>query len=217
MGVKMRAYIKSNFLRQSVLAFTGMPLLIWTMGNFPERSLMKESLSVMTILAFCQMIGQFFWTRKNRSAVANLKMSKVIKYHKIIGYTLVIVLLVHPVLLVVPRFFESGVAPVDAFITIITTFTNQGVVLGIMAWCLMLALGITSLARKKLPMEYKTWRVFHGILAILFVSVAAWHVIDLGRHSSLVMSTFISVLTAGGVLFLLKTYTLIISKKTSEV
>ena len=217
MGVKMRAYIKSNFLRQSVLAFTGMPLLIWTMGNFPERSLMKESLSVMTILAFCQMIGQFFWTRKNRSAVANLKMSKVIKYHKIIGYTFVIVLLVHPVLLVVPRFFESGVAPVDAFITIITTFTNQGVVLGIIAWCLMLTLGITSLARKKLPMKYTTWRVFHGILAILFVSVAAWHVIDLGRHSSLAISTFISVLTAGGVLFFLKTYTLKISKKTSEV
>jgi len=70
MGVKMRAYIKNNFLRQSVLAFTGMPLLIWTMGNFPERSLLKESLSVMTILAFCQMIGQFFWTRTNRSAVA---------------------------------------------------------------------------------------------------------------------------------------------------
>ena len=113
----MRAYIKNNFLRQSVLAFTGMLLLIWTMGNFPERSLLKESLSVMTILAFYQMIGQFFWTRTNRSAVANLKMSTVIKYHKIIGYTFIVVLLVHPVLLVLPRFFESGVAPVDAFIT----------------------------------------------------------------------------------------------------
>ena len=118
MGVKMRAYIKNKILRQSVLAFTGVPLLIWTMGNFPERSLLKESLSVMTILAFYQMIGQFFWTRTNRSAVANLKISKVIKYHKTIGYTFVIVLLIHPVLLVVPRFFELGVAPVDAFITI---------------------------------------------------------------------------------------------------
>jgi predicted ferric reductase len=217
MGVKMRTYIKNNFLRQSVLAFTGMPLLIWAMGNFPERSLLKESLSVITILAFCQMMGQFFWVRTNRSAVANLKMSKVIKYHKIIGYTFVIVLLVHPVLLVVPRFFESGVAPVDAFITIITTLTNQGVVLGIIAWGLMLALGITSFARKKLPMKYKTWRVFHGILAMMFISVAAWHVIDLGRHSSFVMSIFISILTAGGILLLLKTYTLKKPEKISEV
>ncbi len=84
----MSVYLKSNFFIQSVLAFIGMPLLNWTMGNFPERSLLKESLSVMTILAFCQMIGQFSWTRTNRSAVANLKMSNAIKYHKIIGYSL---------------------------------------------------------------------------------------------------------------------------------
>ena len=212
----MSEYIKSSFLRQSVLAFTGMPLLIWAMGNFPERSLLKESLSVITILAFCQMIGQFFWARTNRSAVADLRMSKVVKYHKIIGYTFVTILFFHPLYLVFPRFFESGVSPVDAFITIITTL-NQGVVLGIIAWCLMLALGITALVRNKLPMKYKTWRVFHGILAMLFISIAAWHVIDLGRHSSLAMSIFISMLTAGGILLLLKTYTFKKSKKTSEV
>ena len=202
----MSTYIKSNFLKQSVLVFTGMPLIIWTMGNLPDRSLLKESLSVMTILAFCQMIGQFFWSRTNRYAVVNLKMSKVIKYHKIIGYTFAIALLFHPVLLVVPRFFESGVAPFDAFITIITTFTSQGVVLGIIAWCLMLKLIITSLARKKLPMKYTTWRVFHGIVAILFIFVAAWHVIDLGRHSSIAMSIFITLLTTGGVLLTGKRY-----------
>lgn len=186
-------------------------MLIWAIGTLPERTLLKESLSVITILAFCQMIGQFFWTRMGRSAfAASLRMSKVIKYHKIIGYTSVAVLLFHPFYLVVPRFFESGVSPADAFITITTTL-NQGVVLGIIAWCLMLVLGIMSLVRKKLPIKYKTWRVFHGILAILFIFIAAWHVIDLGRHSNFAMSILISVLTAGGILLLLRTY---ISKKT---
>ena len=212
----MNAYIKSTFLRLSILTFTGTPLLIWSLGDFSERSLLKTSLAVITILAFCQMIDQFFWTRTNRYAVKNLKMNKLIKYHKIIGYTFVITLLLHPVLLIVPRFFESGVAPVDAFITIITTF-NQGVVLGIIAWCLMLTLGITSLAPKKLPMKYKTWRIFHSTLAMMFISIAAWHVIDLGRHSSHAMSIFISILTAGGILHLLKAYTSTLSKKTSEV
>jgi predicted ferric reductase len=54
-------------------------------------------------------------------------------------------------------------------------------------------------------MRYKTWRVFHGILAMLFISIAAWHVIDLGRHASIVMSILISMLTAGGIMMLLKT------------
>jgi predicted ferric reductase len=216
MGVKMGTYITSSFFRQSLLVFAGLPLLIWAMGNFPDRSLLKESLSVLTILAFCQMIGQFYWSRTNRYAVKNLKMSKLIKYHKIIGYTFAGVLLFHPVLLVVPKLFEPGVTPVDAFTTIITTL-NQGVVLGIIAWCLILILGITAFARKKLPMQYKTWRVFHGILAILFVTVAAWHVIDLGRHSSFVMSILIIFLAIVGGLLLVKAYASKMIKKTGEI
>ncbi len=202
----MKAYIQNTFFRQSLLAFTGIPLLlIWTMGEVAERSLLKEALSVITILAFYQLIGQFFWARTNRSAVRNLTMGKVLQYHKFIGYTFIIIMLFHPLYVVVPRFFEAGVSPVDAFITMITTL-NLGVVLGIIAWCLMLVLGVTSLVRNKLPMNYKSWRVLHGILAILFVSIAVWHAIDLGRHSSLAMSILLSMLTAGGIVFLLKTY-----------
>lgn len=207
MGVKMSAYITSKYFRQSILVLAGIPLLVWTMGNLPDRSLLKDIISGLAILAFWQMIGQFFLARTNRVAVEELTMSNVVKYHKIIGYTFTIGLLVHPILLVVPRFFESGVSPVDAFLTIITTFTSQGVVLGIIAWCLMLTLGITSLARKKLPMRYTTWRYFHGILAMMFIAIAAWHVIDLGRHSTLTMSTFIAILTIWGVFLLVKSYT----------
>ena len=202
----MNVYLKSNFFIQSVLAFIGMPPFIWALGSLPARSFLKESLSIMTILAFCQIIGQFFWSRANRYAAKDLKISRMISLHKIIGYTFVTVLLFDPVFLVVPRFFESGVSPVDVLVTILTTF-NQGVVLGIIAWCLMLILGITSLVRKKLPMKYTTWRVFHGILATLSISIAAWHAIDLGRHANLAMSILISILTAGGILLLLITYT----------
>jgi len=211
----MGAYIKSDFFRQSILVLTGMPLLIWVMGHFPERSLLKESLSVITMLAFCQMLGQLFWARTNRSAVSGLKMSQVVTYHKVIGYTVVFILFLHPFYLVFPRFFEAGVSPVDAFITIISTL-NQGVVLGMIAWCLMLTLGITSFVRKKLPMQYKTWRVFHGILAMLFIATAAWHVIDLGRHANPAMSILISMLAAGGILLLLKTYIFKNQRKSSR-
>ncbi|WP_319576998.1 ferric reductase-like transmembrane domain-containing protein [uncultured Desulfobacter sp.] len=201
----MGAYIKSRFFRQSILIFMGIPLVIWATGNFPVRSLLKESLSIITILAFYQMIGQFFWARTSRSARMDLKMNQVVKYHKVIGYTFVGILFFHPIYLVVPRFFEAGISPFEAFVTIITTF-NQGCVLGIITWCLMLVLGVTSFLRNKLPMTYKTWRVFHGTLAILFISVAAWHAMDLGRHATLAMSILISMLTASGILLLLKTY-----------
>ncbi|TKB06803.1 ferric reductase-like transmembrane domain-containing protein [Desulforhopalus sp. IMCC35007] len=201
----MIAYIQNRFFQLSLLALTGIPLLlIFTMG-MPERSLLKESFSVLTILAFFQLIGQFFWARTNRSAVRNLTMGSVLKYHKFIGYIFVAVMLFHPLYIVIPRFFEAGLSPVDAFVTMITTM-NSGVVLGILAWCFMLILGVTSFMRTKLPMKYQNWRILHGVLAILFVTLAAWHAIDLGRHSTPAMSIFLGVLAASGILLLLKTY-----------
>jgi predicted ferric reductase len=68
----------------------------------------------------------------------------------------------------------------------------------------LLILGITAFVRKQLPISYRTWRVIHGILAMLLVVSAAWHAIDLGRHSSLAMSVSIALLAAGAVLLLLK-------------
>lgn len=186
------------------------------MGNFPDRSLLKEVLSVVTILGLYQLIGQFYWARTNRSAVRDLTMVKVLSYHKFIGYMFISVMIFHPLYVVIPRFFEAGVSPVDAFITMLTTL-NLGVVLGLIAWCLMLLLAVTSLVRNKLPMKYKSWRVLHTILAILFIAIAVWHAIDLGRHSSLVMSIVLSLLTAGGIVILLKTYTLKKNIKTSKV
>lgn len=202
----MRAYIQNNSFRLSLLFLIIIPMLaVGITDNFMERSTLKEVLSIVTILAFFQLIGQFFWARTNRSAVKQLTMSQVLKYHKFIGYTFVVIMFFHPLYVVLPRFFEAGVSPVDAFITMITTM-NTGIVLGIIAWCLMLALGITSLIRNKLPMSYKSWRLLHGILAILFVSTAVWHAIDLGRHASRSMSMLFCLLTAGGILLLLKSY-----------
>ena len=199
----MDAYIKSPFLKTSVLVFGGLPLLLWTLGGFPERSLLKESLSVVTVLSFFLMIGMFFWSRANAMVVKDLKMRRTIKIHKAIGYTCVSIMLLHPLFLVLPRFFEAGVSPDDAFITIVTTF-HTGTVLGMLAWILLLTLGITALMRNRLPMTYNTWRRWHGILAAVFIAAAAWHAIDLGRHSSLAMSSLIILLTLAGVRLLLK-------------
>ena len=201
----MSEYIEKYNIIVAILLFIGLPLLFWFLGDFPRRSVLKESIAIFTILAFFLMLGQFFLARSNKN-IKVFKMGKIVKIHIFIGYVFVFVLLVHPFLIVVPRYFESGVAPMEAFITILTTFNSQGVVLGMIAWCIMLILFITSLFRKKLGIKSKTWRMFHGILSILFVSVAAWHAINLGRHTDFAMSVYMIILAAGGVLLLLKTY-----------
>lgn len=195
----MAEYIKNNVQLQILSFFIGMPLIIWSLGNSPQRTLLKESLSVVTILAFSLMIGLLFLTRTNSLAAGKVAFGKVIKLHKVVGYAAVPVLLLHPLFLVLPRFFEAGVAPGEAFRTIITTFTSPGIIFGLITWSLLLTLGITSLLRKKLPLSYLTWRSIHYLLALLCLLSGTLHVLNLGRHADLLMTGFIVLVSAGGI------------------
>lgn len=213
MGLKMIKYIKNNVHLQILATFIVIPLIIWAINTDPRRTLLKESLSVITLVAFSLIIGLLYLARTNQFIVNKIKFSKLINLHKFIGYAVVPLLLLHPFLLVVPRYFEAGVEPLEAFSTIITTFTSTGVVFGLIAWILMLLIGLTSLLRKKLPMTYQTWRIVHGVLAVLCIASAALHVLDLGRHSNLIMSLFIIIFSAGGLYLLLKSYILQTQRK----
>ncbi len=202
----MAEYLKNNVQLQILAVFIGGPLLILAGGGDPQRTPLKESLSVLTILAFSLMIGLFYLARPNRAAAKKINVSKLLRWHRLIGYVAVPVLLVHPVLLVVPRYFEAGLAPGEAFKTIVTTTSSSGILFGLGAWCLMLILGLTALMRKKLPLTYPTWRTVHGVLALLCVMSAALHALDLGRHADSAMAAFIMLLSAGGIYLLLKSY-----------
>jgi predicted ferric reductase len=190
----------------AILLFLALPLLFWALGDTPRRSFLKEIISIITILGYFLMLGQFFISRGNQKVLKTHKTGKVVHLHKVIGYIFIPILLLHPFLMVVPRFFEAGITPIAAFTTIITTWDSQGLVLGMIAWMLMLILGLTSIFRKKMGMKYTTWRIFHGILSMAFILLATWHAMDLGRHTDLPMSLYMGAIAGLGILFLLRTY-----------
>jgi len=151
-----------------IIVLIGFPLLFWAIGDFPRRTVLKEVLSVLTLTAFSMIIGQFYFSRIFRESLNLPSMAKLTKYHKVFGYIFVGILLVHPFFIVIPRFFEAGVEPVEAFITLITTYDSTGVVLGIIAWFLMLIIGLTSFFRKKTfiklhKLAFTAWNTFNCI------------------------------------------------------
>lgn len=189
-----------------ILIFIGLPLFFYATGSFPRRTLLKESISLVTILAYCLMLAQFYVTRSNHLILSGYLQKNIVKIHKIVGYVFISVLLLHPFLIVVPRYFESGIDSMEAFVIILTTFNSFGILIGMCAWLLLFLLGLTSLLRKKLPISYKTWRLLHGILAVLFTVSASWHAINLGRHTTLILSSYLVLVALGGILPLLKIY-----------
>lgn len=159
----------------------------------------------MTVLSFTLMVNQFYLTRGFRLIEGKGRMSYIVKAHRLFGYISVGFLLFHPLLEVLPRQFEGSIQPFDAFWKIITT-DNSAILLGIAGWAVMLTLAVTSVLRKRLFKNYRKWRTFHGILAVVLITVVGYHGLVLGRHSSLAMKAFYAVLLAGGYVTMIKTY-----------
>lgn len=202
----MKTTVQTYNRLATLLVFIALPLLIWAMSDIPRRTFLKEAISLLTILSFSMMLLQFFLSRANGKILAAHRKAKVVKLHKIMGYLFVSILMLHPFLIVFPRYFEAGIEPGEAFTTMLTTWDSRGIVLGLIAWFLMFALGLSSLFRKRLGMKYTTWRVFHGILSILFITLATWHALELGRHTDLPMSVYMVALGSLGVFQLLRIY-----------
>lgn len=196
---------KYNYISFSVV-FIGLPILLFCLGNFPPRAVFKNTISLVTLLAFSLILGQFFLSRTNNFTKKIHKFKNVIALHKAIGYFVVGVFFLHPFLIVLPRYFEVGPNPLDSFIKMITTFDSLGVILGLIAWSLMLIIGITALFRNRLPISYKSWRVFHGLLSVAFVIIATWHSLDFGRHTEGTLGIFFIIIATIGSLMLLKIY-----------
>ncbi|MDD2791247.1 MAG: ferric reductase-like transmembrane domain-containing protein [Sulfurimonas sp.] len=205
---------KYNYI-SFTLAFIGLPILLFALGDFPPRTFLKNAISLVTLLAFSLILGQFFLSRTNNLTKNIHKFKNVIALHKAIGYFVVGVFFLHPFLIILPRYFEAGPDPLDSFIKMITTFESLGVILGLIAWSLMLIIGLTALFREKLGISYKGWRVFHGVLSLAFVIIATWHSVDLGRHTNITISLFFIIMATLGSLLLVKLY--IVSNKKKEL
>jgi predicted ferric reductase len=188
--------------------FTGLPIVFFITGEFPRRSLLKESISLLTIIGFCLILVEFFLSRSGHFLWLRYNMVKVISTHKIIGYVFLCFFLVHPFLIVLPRYFEASVDPTDSLMTIFGTYSNPGVLTGILAWCLMLILLGTALFRKRIPLSYEKWVAVHRWLAIALIIFACWHALDLGRHTDLVLSTYILLLAFCSIALHLKDFIL---------
>ena len=202
--MKKQKYI-SSFIPLLVV-FIGIPAVLYAIGDFPRRSVLMEILSVTTILGFTVLISQFFLSRVNMKLVREIRMINVLKIHRVVGYLFISILFLHPFFVVVPKFFDNGINPSEAFVTLITTFDSQGVILGLIAYVIVLILLITAFFRFRMHLKYKTWKTFHGFLTLLFVLVATWHVIDIGRHSNESFRFYYVLIVGSAVLFLIRTY-----------
>lgn len=198
---------KSNTYRliTAGLLFLIPSFFLYYTGDVVGRTLLKDGISIATISAFVLMLGQFFLSGLVSLPLQTPTRGNVIKLHKIVGYVAAAVLLSHPLLIVVPRFFEAGISPRQAFVTMISAGT-PGITTGMAAWILLLLIVVLSVLRKRIPLSYQYWRKLHGLMSMMFIILAAYHSIYLGRHIDLVFAGYIVILVIAGMSLLLQQY-----------
>jgi predicted ferric reductase len=202
----MELTIKKYNTLVGVFTFILVPIILYFIGDFIFKTKLKETLSIITIISYALIFSQFFISRINEDIKYGNKLNKVVSFHKYVGYTIIAILFLHPLYVVIPRYFEAGTDPVDAFFIMITNYQNLGVLLGIISWILMLFLGLTSFFRFKLGIEYKNWKILHGVISLLFIITSTWHFIKLSRHNSYEMNVFFVLLVFISTIKLLDSY-----------
>jgi len=209
-GVTVKPDLKKLIAIAALVVFVALPILFYALGDFPRRSVLKEAISLLTLVALSLMLGQFFLARSNMGVIELYNLRRIRTVHAVIAYFAVSWLLLHPFLVVVPRFFEAGIEPWDAMTMMLTTYSSTGIALGLAAWVLLLVLTVTAIFRirliKALHTKYPRWRHFHGMLSIALTTFALLHAISLGRHTDTPMATMLIVVSVVGVAMLLRMY-----------
>ncbi len=197
---------KHSTLFGVLFIFMGLPTLFWFLGEYPFRSFLKDSLGLATLLALYLLYLQFFLSGIPKTPLESYRFKTIIRIHKYIGYVVVLFFMLHPFFIVLPRFFEAGLLPQDALIKLLTTFETQGEIVGLIAYLLIFFLGATSLFRHKLGMKYRSWKLLHGITSLLFIFLASWHAIDMGRHINDAQTLWIVLVASTASWMLLQSY-----------
>ena len=184
-----------------LLFFALAPVLLATTQDVPTQSTYQIVVLLVSVGAFGLMLGLFWLSRLMPENTVKIKYSSTLRWHKYIGYAAGLFFLIHPVLMIVRRFWVQESLPLDNLMLMIK---SPLMLTGIVAWFLMIVLVVMAFVRETMPA--KVFRYIHGLISIVFVGFATWHVVSIGRHSNAAMIAFWIALAAGAVATLLYSY-----------
>ena len=203
---------ESRFVVGYLLIVALVPVFLAVNQDVPAGSLYKQTVLLVSLAAFGLVLGQFWLSRLLPRSVANTSSAVALRWHKVVGYSALGFLLIHPVLMIARRFWVQESDPIDNLLLMLRAPT---LLPAIVAWVAMVLLGGLALIRRRF--RPKSWRILHGLLSAGFTGMATWHVVEVGRHGNAAMSFFWIALAGFAVGALLKSYLQALSARSSTV
>lgn len=118
---------------------------------------------------------QFVLASRARWIERGVGLDTILRLHRAMGILAVVVLAAHPVL----------IAAAFDYWALLTTFDQSPAVnVGKLSLLLMLGLGLTSVYRLSLTIEFERWRSSHNLLAVLALSFGGYHAWFVGQANT---------------------------------
>ncbi|PHQ27138.1 hypothetical protein CLH62_06060 [Marinobacter guineae] len=200
--------MKLLFLIVAYLVAITLPLILSAWVGGPPRQFHQELASGLGILAFSMVLVEFILSGRFKAISNGVGLDVTMRFHQIMARTALVFALLHPFLYQGTP--SGGQRPWDPTreLTITTDFSALST--GIAAYLLLPSLVLLAIGRTQLDFKYETWRLLHGVGALLIAVLLLHHTVYAGRYGSQpVMSWVWLAMTGVAVGSLLTVYLLV--------
>lgn len=154
--------------------------LAWAQGA-PPRSLWDEMATGAGLVGLAILLAEFPLSGRFRIISGRIGMDVTMRFHQLLARTAVALIAVHPFLY---RAERNPPYPWDETRQLTLAWTPEAIFPGAVAWLLLPVLVGLALGRARLDNRYETWRLMHGVGALIIVGFGVWHALVAGRHSA---------------------------------
>ncbi|MFC7293544.1 ferric reductase-like transmembrane domain-containing protein [Marinobacter aromaticivorans] len=187
--------MKPLFLIMAYLVAVTLPLILSAWVGGPPRPFHQELASGLGILAFSMVLMEFILSGRFKAISNGVGLDVTMRFHQMMARTALVFALLHPFLYQGTP--SGGQRPWDPTreLTITTDFSALST--GIVAYLLLASLALLAIGRTQLDYKYETWRLLHGIGALL-IAVLLWHhTVYAGRYGSQPVMTWVWLAMTG--------------------
>lgn len=157
-----------------------LPVILAAIQGLPPRPWRDDLATGLGMAGFAMLLMEFFLSGRFKGISMHLGMDRVMQFHQIMAYVLVAFLLLHPFLYSLPM---GTPPPLDRDGQTWLHLPFLPGLSGLLAWLALGLLVFMAIARDGLPMRYETWRLSHGIGAVVIALFGLHHTLETGRYS----------------------------------
>lgn len=160
---------------------TTLPLLLAAAHRAAPLDALERLASGLGLVGLTAMAIQFLTSGRFRSFSGRLGIDKIMAFHKVAAWWVLLAVMFHPILYVLPAWLddpEIGVRRLTAFLV------SPHYRTGLISLVAILVLVLTSVLRERLPARYEFWRASHVLIAVSAAGTGIHHAMTTGRFSA---------------------------------